>query len=168
MPSGGSICFLPGGEEAASYPRDLRSSQDRGALSPASPGALPSMGGQCCCCCLSEEEKASRLLRREIERRLRRDKQRSSEELKLLLLGEPAGPSVRPVWVWACLGWGSALGTRFRRDLGTDQEPAKGKGRSRSHWLTHAQIAGFRAGSPKCLRKRFCLGVASIIFAMGF
>ncbi|XP_039217131.1 guanine nucleotide-binding protein subunit alpha-14-like isoform X1 [Crotalus tigris] len=45
------------------------------------------MGGQCCCCCLSEEEKVNRLLRLEIERRLRRDKQHSSKELKLLLLG---------------------------------------------------------------------------------
>ncbi|XP_032070503.1 guanine nucleotide-binding protein subunit alpha-14-like isoform X2 [Thamnophis elegans] len=43
------------------------------------------MGGQCCC--LSEEQKANRLLRLEIERRLRRDKRRSSKELKLLLLG---------------------------------------------------------------------------------
>ncbi|XP_026559614.1 guanine nucleotide-binding protein subunit alpha-14-like isoform X1 [Pseudonaja textilis] len=43
------------------------------------------MGGQCCC--LSEEQKTSRLLRLEIERRLRRDKLHSADELKLLLLG---------------------------------------------------------------------------------
>ncbi|XP_026530813.1 guanine nucleotide-binding protein subunit alpha-11-like isoform X2 [Notechis scutatus] len=43
------------------------------------------MGGQCCC--LSEEQKTSRLLRLEIERRLRRDKLHSGDELKLLLLG---------------------------------------------------------------------------------
>lgn len=113
----------------------------------------------------------NRLLRLEIERRLRRDKQHSSKELKLLLLGEPSvPPGFGLAWGGGQVGvrpsGGAALGTRFRRDLGTDQEPAKG--RSRNRWLPHAQIAGFRAGSPKCLRKRFCLRVASVILPWHF
>lgn len=45
-------------------------------------------------CCLSEEAKEQKRINQEIERQLRKDKRDARRELKLLLLGKFAGPSV--------------------------------------------------------------------------